>query len=106
MSPHPPTRLLVNGLDVEVQVDAHLLEAVLVPFLTEVAARPRASRRAFVFLVGPPGVGKSTLAAVMADAAGRAPHPLAVQAVGIDGFHLPHDHLATHYVSTPSGAVP
>ena len=100
-------RVLVNGLEVEVAVDQRLVGSTLAPALAEVAARPRAHRRAVVFLVGPPGVGKSTLAAVLAEAGARLrPEPLAVDVVGIDGFHLPHDHLVSHRVTTPEGTIP
>lgn len=100
------TRLLVNGFEVEVEADRHLVGSTLVPALTEAAARPRVQRRAFVFLVGPPGAGKSTLAALLADAGRQLPEPLAVDVVGIDGFHLPHHHLVSHHVTTPQGTVP
>lgn len=101
------TRLLVNGFEVEVEADRHLVGSALVPALTEAAARPRDQRRAFVFLVGPPGAGKSTLAALLADAGRQlGPEPLEVDVVGIDGFHLPHDHLVSHHVTTPQGTVP
>ncbi|WP_191280434.1 nucleoside/nucleotide kinase family protein [Nocardioides flavus (ex Wang et al. 2016)] len=100
-------RLLVNGFEVEVDVDQQLLGSTLVPALAEAAARPRTARRGFVFLVGPPGVGKSTLAALLAEAGRQLrPEPLEVDVVGIDGFHLPHEHLVSHHVSTPQGTVP
>jgi pantothenate kinase len=99
--------MLVNGLEVEVDVDQELVEETLVPALAEVAARPRAHRRAFAFLVGPPGVGKSTLAAVLAEAgARRRPAPIEMDVVGIDGFHLPHEHLVSHHLRTDAGTVP
>jgi pantothenate kinase len=99
--------MIVNGLEVEVDVDRRLVEETLAPALRTVSARPRAQRRAFVFLVGPPGVGKSTLATVLAEA-GRdlRPEPLALDVVGIDGFHLPHDHLVSHHLHTDRGTVP
>ncbi len=99
--------MLVNGLEVEVDVDRRLVEETLVPALRTVAARPRDQRRAFVFLVGPPGVGKSTLSAVLAEAGrGLRPDPLDMDVVGIDGFHLPHDVLVSHHVTTDRGRVP
>lgn len=98
--------MLVNGLEVEVDVDRRLVEETLLPALDEAAARPRTSRRALVFLVGPPGVGKSTLAAVLADASAARPTPTAVDVVGIDGFHLPQRHLESHHLRTSRGTVP
>ena len=99
--------MLVNGLEVEVAVDRQLVEETLIPALDEAAARPRARRRAFVFLVGPPGVGKSTLAAVLAEAGmRRRPVPMELDVVGIDGFHFPHSHLTTHHLRTAHGSVP
>lgn len=99
--------MLVNGLEVEVAVDRQLVEETLIPALDEAAARPRARRRAFVFLVGPPGVGKSTLAAVLAEAGmRRRPVPMELDVVGIDGFHFPHSHLTSHHLRTAHGTVP
>jgi pantothenate kinase len=100
-------RMLVNGLEVEVDVDRRLLEETLLPALEEVVARPRARRRAFAFLVGPPGVGKSTLATVLAEAGRRRrPVPTEMDVVGIDGFHLPQSHLESHHLRTADGTVP
>ena len=106
-SPDPGTgsvRTLVNGLEVQARVDRRLVEETLLPALGAAAARPRTHRRAFAFLVGPPGVGKSTLATVLADAARR--HGQHVDAVGIDGFHHPHSYLTTHHLHTDAGPVP
>jgi pantothenate kinase len=100
-------RMLVNGLEVEVDVDRRLLEETLLPALEEVVARPRARRRAFAFVVGPPGVGKSTLATVLAEAGRRRrPVPTEMDVVGIDGFHLPQSHLESHHLRTADGTVP
>lgn len=90
--------LVVNGLPTQARVDQALIEGTLLPALTSVMRHPRA-RTTLVFLVGPPGVGKSTLAAIVADAGRRhAPEPLDVDVVGIDGFHYPQRHLTTHHL--------
>ena len=100
-------RMVVNGLETDARIDRQLVEGTLLPALTSVAARPRPRRRAFAFLVGPPGVGKSTLATVVADLGQRRePERLDLAAVGIDGFHHPHRYLSTHHLSTGSGVVP
>jgi pantothenate kinase len=105
-SGHRSVRALVNGLEVEARVDQQLVEETLLPALTSAAARPRTHRRAFAFLVGPPGVGKSTLAAVLADAGRRHGGPAHMDAVGIDGFHHPQAYLDTHHLHTDAGPVP
>ena len=110
LSPEPgehSVRMLVNGLETQAHVDRQLIEETLLPALDAVAARPRPSRRAFVFLAGPPGVGKSTLAAVLADTARRWTRgPMEIDAVGIDGFHYPNSYLSTHHLGTDSGSIP
>jgi pantothenate kinase len=93
--------LLVNGLPVEAVVDRHVIDDVLLPRLEEVSAASR-QRRTYVFLAAPPATGKSVLAALLAHQ-GR---HLGLDAVGIDGFHYPNDHLASRYVDAPSGRVP
>ncbi len=100
-------RMVVNGLETQAHVDRRLIEETLLPALGAVAARPRPNRRTFAFLVGPPGVGKSTLAAVVADWARRwGPKPLDLEAVGIDGFHYPTSYLSTHHLRTETGSIP
>lgn len=87
------TRLVVNGLETEAAVDLHLLDDVLIPALRGVMEQADPQVRTFVFLVGPPGVGKSTLAALIAQRASEQDKPLQIDAIGIDGFHQPHAEL-------------
>ena len=103
----PSVRTVVDGLETRAHVDRRLIEETLLPALGAVAARPRSARRAFVFLVGPPGAGKSTLAALVTDSARQeGPHPVDLGAVGIDGFHYPASYLSTHHIHTDTGSVP
>jgi pantothenate kinase len=81
------TLVTINGLVTEAVFDRHLLDEVLIPTLTDAATD---GRRSLVFLVGPPGVGKSTLAAALVSRADQIEPSLDLDAVGIDGFHLPH----------------
>lgn len=95
----PPRRLRVDGVEVDALLDTHLVDEVLVPRIAAVARRPSEHRRRFVFLVAPPGTGKSTLAALI----GERMQDLDVDTVGIDGFHHPQAYLESHYFAGPSG---
>lgn len=96
------TSVVVNGLEVEAVVDHELLDGVLLPTLERLAARVEPGRRDYVFLVAPPGAGKSTLAALLEH---RARH-LDLDVVGIDGFHHPATHLETHHLLRGGEQVP
>lgn len=85
----PSLRVTVNGLEIEVDVDTHLVDEILLPRLTALAERS-AGERQFVFLAAPPGAGKSTLAAVLE----RRATSLDLATIGLDGFHLPTARLA------------
>lgn len=68
--------------------------------LAQEIATAAASRNRFVVgLVGPPGVGKSTVSAALADRLDPAP-PI----VGMDGFHLANDALIERGTVTRKGA--
>ena len=92
---HGSEQVVVNGFEVQVDVDRHLVEDVLVPTLAALMSRSGDGARRFVFLAAPPGTGKSTLAAVLERHAARL--GLAdLATVGIDGFHHPQRYLDTH----------
>ncbi|MFP5252799.1 MAG: nucleoside/nucleotide kinase family protein [Actinomycetes bacterium] len=100
-------RVAVNGFETEALLNQELLEGTLLPALGAVTAPRPPARRTFVFLAGPPGVGKSTLAAVLVAQARRwGRGPLDLDAVGIDGFHYPNSYLSTHHLATGAGSVP
>ncbi len=86
-------RLLVNGLEQAVSVDTHLIDDILVPQLGALA-RKGDSARSFAFLTAPPGVGKSTLAALVEQRRGQ----LDLDTIGMDSFHYPNAYLATHHL--------
>lgn len=58
-------------------------------------------RRVLVGLAGPPGAGKSTLAAALADAL----HDVHAVVVPFDGFHLANNVLADRHLSDRKGAL-
>lgn len=104
--PGRSVQMIVDGLATQAQVDDRLIEETLLPPLRRLARLTGPTRRALAFLVGPPGAGKSTLAAAIAQAAGRRSDVPEVAALGIDGFHHPSSYLATHHLSTDAGRIP
>ena len=98
-------RINVNGLEVAVDVDRHLVDDILLPRLELLAGQDDAGRRRFVFLAAPPGVGKSTLAAVVERRAIDLDLDLDLDTIGIDGFHHPNSYLASHTLPGSGGPV-
>ena len=96
--------LVVNGLPLEATVDLPLIDDVLVPALERVLAAARDDRRTYVFLAAPPATGKSVLAELLVRRARH--HGLDLDAIGIDGFHLPQAELERRVVPGPHGDVP
>jgi len=101
--------MTVDGVETWAEVDHRLVAETLLPALGALTPRPP-RRRPFAFLVGPPGVGKSTLAAAVAHGARNLQAAaFEVVALGIDGFHHSNAYLATHLQTgsdrTPLSAV-
>lgn len=96
------TRVVVDGHETEVVVDRHLVDEVLLPVIEGLVAGGKPGLRRYLFLVAPPGAGKSTLAAVLEH---RARH-LDFAVVGMDGFHHPQHHLESHHVVRGGERVP
>lgn len=61
------------------------------------------TRRTIIGIVGLPGSGKSTIAAQLADQVNAQAGPGTVQALGMDGFHLPRAALAQ--MTDPAAAL-
>lgn len=83
----------VNGFPVEAISDSALITDSLLPRLASMSPRPGAAR-AFAFLAGPPGCGKSTLAELIRNAA--ADDSLDLDVIGMDGFHYTNQYLSHH----------
>ena len=95
-------RLLVNGLTVEVPAEQAVVRRRLLPALRALRPAP-GHRRAFVFVAGPPGTGKSTLAELARHEASE--EGLRLDVVGLDGFHHRQSYLDTHCAQVGGRAV-
>lgn len=80
------------------------LEGLHLPLLAELGSRLKRSDRIIVLLAGPPGSGKTTLAALWEELGRSTGVP--VQALPMDGFHLPNVELDARTTVRDGVAVP
>lgn len=100
-------RFEVNGFAVEAHYADTAIEAVFLPLLQALTAlQGRLKRRTIAFLAGPPGAGKSTLAAFLEYLSCHTPGLTPVQALGMDGFHYPQAYISTHTVQRGGREIP
>ena len=87
----------VNGLEVQAFFPDDDVRSIYIPLLRRLTALYEEKKsRVIVFLAAPPGAGKSTLAAFLADLSEKTEDVKSVQAAGMDGFHYPQTYLDTH----------
>ncbi len=96
-----------SGRMVEAEFRDADVEGVFLPLLRRLTAlRREKGRRVAALLAAPPGAGKSTLAALLAALSRETPGLLALDALGMDGFHYPQAHLSSHTVVRNGEAIP
>jgi pantothenate kinase len=100
-------RLQLAGHARDVSVSREEIRAIHSPLVSELA-RVAASRggRAVVFLAGPPGCGKTTLAAIWEELSREPGFPAPVQALPLDGFHYPNAVLDSRTVRRDGKEIP
>lgn len=84
--------LSVNGFSVEARFSHEEIETVLDEVLKKIRSAHEENRnekalRTVIYLSGPPGAGKSTLALSLIERAKETSFPYRVQCLGLDGFH-------------------
>ena len=98
--------LEVNGFKVPAAFDEETVGGLLRPLVERIMARKaEADGRLVVFLVGPPGAGKSTLSLMLQRLADER-KPGALQALAMDGFHHTAAYIASHIVCRGGETVP
>ncbi|WP_151993168.1 nucleoside/nucleotide kinase family protein [Buttiauxella massiliensis] len=97
--------LIINGLETQARFNGEEVEALHKPLLKQLAEKQKQlSRRMVVFLVAPPGTGKSTLVAFWEYLSAQDSALPAIQALPMDGFHHYNDYLQAFNLKQHKGA--
>ena len=92
-------KVKINGIDFTASFSKEDVDGIYVPLLKRLSSIHRKKgSRVIMMLAAPPGAGKSTLASFLAHLAKEVLPDKKVQAIGMDGFHLPQDYLLSHSV--------
>lgn len=83
----------IAGLSQEVHLTPQEQVTVIDPVINRIKGLYTQGQRKTVFLVGPPGSGKSTFAAVLEQ---TMPADIPFRVLPADGFHYPNSYLDTH----------
>ncbi len=92
-------RLTVNGASRKVKYSQDTIDYLFLPFLRRLAnLQHRERRRILVYLAGPPGAGKSTLALLLEKLSMTGEGLTPLQAVGMRGFRHYAEYLQQHFL--------
>ena len=95
----------VNGFDTEARFSSESIKKLYLPILRRLSLlQAVCGKRMTVFLAGPPGVGKSTIAQLFERLSREDSELTPLQAVGIDGFHLRNEELRKRGLMSRKGA--
>lgn len=97
--------LTINGLTTQAYFPSKDIERLHLPLLQRFSSLQRQQNRPLiVFLVAPPGTGKSTLSAFWQKLACETPELVSLQTLPMDGFHHRNGWLDTHGLRHRKGA--
>ena len=92
-------RLMINGISHKVKYHEDTINYLFLPFLRRISKmQERAGRRIVVYLVAPPGAGKTTLALFLEKLSASTPGLVGLQAFSTDGFLYPSDYLENNHI--------
>lgn len=95
----------VNGQFVHAKYAQEDVNSIFIPLLEKLSAmQKRKNKRIFVYLVAPPGCGKSTLSLFLEYLSQTADNLVRLQAVGMDGFHYSNAYLKEHQLMDQKGS--
>lgn len=97
--------LTINGLSTQAFFPDEDIEQLHLPLLQRFSSQQRLLKRPLVvFLVAPPGTGKSTLSAFWQKLSHETPDLVPLQTLPMDGFHHRNDWLDAHNLRQRKGA--
>ena len=100
-------RLMINGSEHKVRYHEETINYLFLPFLRRISSlQKRMGRRLVVYLVAPPGAGKTTLALFLEKISASATGVVGVQALSLDGFLQRGEHLENIRVERDGKNVP
>ena len=100
-------RLMINGVAHKVQYNQETIDMLFLPFLRRMTSlQQKQGRRILVYMVAPPGAGKSTLALLLEKMSQAGEGMEQVQSIGLDGFHYPAAYIASHTVNRGGKELP
>ena len=80
-------QLMINGSERRVRFHEETINYLFLPFLRRISSmQKRVGRRLVVYLVAPPGAGKTTLALFLEKISASSPGLVGLQALSLDGF--------------------
>ena len=97
----------INGLPVTASFSEKNIEEIFIPMLFYLSElQQKKNKRLIVFLSAPPASGKSTLAAFLQYLSESRSNLTPIISIGMDGFHLPQDHLMNNGITIDGKIVP
>ena len=98
---------MINGSEHKVRYHEETINYLFLPFLRRISSmQRRAGRRLVVYLVAPPGAGKTTLALFLEKISASAPGVVGLQALSLDGFLRSGEYLESAKVERDGKNVP
>ncbi len=97
--------LNVAGFATEIDISSDDLAQIYQPVLDAVEISQDHQGRRVFFLAGPPGSGKSTIAAIL-QALAKELHRKEITILPMDGFHFPNDYLKRTMVERDGQTIP
>lgn len=90
--------LMNQGLEVEATYSQRELEEVFYPILNKfIDLRKQKGEHVLIYLVAPPGAGKTTLSLLLKKIFQTIKSPYSFQSLPMDGFHHTNDYLLRHF---------